>query len=194
MVPSVAVTSLRHVQGPLPVTAVSILQLHFMAGLPAGYGSLLSSHLFLASTLFFSLPYLSFCFSPFLLFSIYQLLLLLFPFSFFPAISYQFLFCPICTTQTLLPCPSLPQFNTQRLHLPSQYQCYQIVSCSQLLPLLVFLLSFSPHYYVSFCLPALHSVILSWSSAGLQLLPPPLVYVKISYHLLYLFLHLCPLF
>jgi hypothetical protein len=50
----------------------------------------LSSHLLLASTLF-SLPYLSFCFSPFLSFSIYWLLLL-FPFSF---ISCYFISVPL---------------------------------------------------------------------------------------------------
>ena len=107
------------------------------------------------------------------------------PFPLFPAFSYRFLFCASCTTQTLLPCPSLPYFSTQRLHLPSQYHCYQTVHCSQLPPVLVFALSFSTHYYVSFCLPALHLVILLWSSAGLQLLPPPLVYATVFYHLLY---------
>lgn len=171
-----------------------------MAGLPARYGSLLCWTAFLTLVSCFCplslspppththtcLPcLLSFCFSPFLSFSIYQLFLLLFPLSFISCYSCRFLFCPSYTTQTLLPCPSLPYFSTQRLHLPSQYQCYQIVHCSQLPHLLVFALSFTPHHYVSFCLPAVHLVILQWSSAGLELLSPPLVYVKIFYDLLY---------
>lgn len=69
-----------------------------MAGLLPGYGygSLLgrTAFLTLVSCFYslFSLPYLSFCFSPFLSFSIYQLLLLLFPFSF---ISCYFISVPL---------------------------------------------------------------------------------------------------
>jgi hypothetical protein len=43
---------------------------------------------------------------------------------------------------------SLFWFITDRLHPPSEFQCYWIVHCSYLLPLLVFLPSFSPHYSI----------------------------------------------
>jgi hypothetical protein len=84
-----------------------------------------------------------------------------FPLFFIPATSYRFLFCPPCTTQTLSSCPSLPQFSTLRLHPPSNFQCYQIVHCSHLLPLLVFPCP-SVHIIMFLGLPALHMVIYHW--------------------------------
>jgi len=78
-------------------------------------------------------------------------------------------------------CPSLLQYSTKRLQPPSVSQCYWIDQCSHLLPLLDFLLFFSPHYYVPWS-PGLHMVILPWSSTGLWYLPPPLFlfYVAIT--------------
>ena len=91
-------------------------------------------------------------------------------------------------------CPSLLQFITKRLHPPSVSQCYWIVHCSHLLPLLDFLLSFSSHYYVPWS-PGLHMVILPWSSTGLWHLLPPLYFLLyvIYYHFYWCFL-VCSLF
>jgi hypothetical protein len=91
------VTSLGHFQGPLPPCSFLTLEQWFLFSnsilwqdsLPyivPSWARQLSSRLFLASTLFpppICLPcLLSFCFSPLLSFSVYQLLLLLFPLSF----------------------------------------------------------------------------------------------------------------
>ena len=45
-------------------------------------------------------------------------------------------------------CPFVPWFSTERLHPSSEFQCYWIVHCFQLLPPFGFPLSDSPHYYV----------------------------------------------
>jgi hypothetical protein len=67
------------------------------------------------------------------------------------------------------------------------------------LPLLAFPPSFSPHYYVFFCLPALHMVILPWSSTGLTFTPSfyfifPLPYIVLIFtYLFFVLVLLLPL-
>ena len=66
-------------------------------------------------------------------------------------------------------CPSVPQFSTHRLHPPlhpSNFQCYCTVRCSNLLPLLVFPCP-TVHIIMFLGVPALHVVILPWTSAGI---------------------------
>ena len=125
-----------------------------------------------------SLPFLlSFCFSPSSSFIIYHFFLLS-PFSLF----LLFHIGSLSALPVLLGLfsfhPASPWFSTERLHLPPQFQCYWIVHCSHLRPLLVFPVSFSPHY-LFLGLPALQVVILPWSSTGLLLLPPSCCFVFI---------------
>lgn len=122
--------------GPIP-------QLPSMIGPPAGYSSLLgldsfphlcSLHLLRSLSLPLLFTNFIFFFFPiflcFLLFHIGSL-------SAFPVLLWR------------LSSPhSLSQFSTESLHPPSQFQCYWIVCCSHLLPLLLFPVSFCPHYYV----------------------------------------------
>jgi len=164
---------------PHAVTAVPIPYLCSTVGLLAGYFTLPGQTAFLTLVLCVSFkssffPPLSLSFLllfsvfPTLSFISYTCLLLFFflPLTLFPAISYRFLSCPSCTTQTLL-LPSLfimvwyrhynplsisVLLNCSLLSSPSSSSLSPVLQCTSL---------------CSFCLLTLHVVLLPWSSAEL---------------------------
>jgi hypothetical protein len=113
-----------------------------MIGPPAGYSSLLDLDSFPHLCSLHLLPPLSLplLFTNFIFFFPLFLCFLLFHIGSLSAL-------PVLLWRLSSP-PSLPQVSTERLHPPSQFRCYRIVHCSHLLPLLLFPVSFCPHYYV----------------------------------------------